>query len=354
MSDNVLENYLKQYINANQGPEVEISWQGGEPLLMGIDFFKRSVKFANQYKKPHQKITYTLQTNGTFLNDEWCQFFKNNHFLLGLSLDGSRKHHDTYRVDKKGAGSFDKVMMAVALLQKHQVEFNILTTVHAANANHPLEVYRFLRDEIKTQFIQFIPIVQRENTTGFQEGDTVTDYSVGAEQYGAFLNTIFDEWIQQDVGKIFIQLFDVALGSWLKAPPSLCIFAPTCGGALAMEHNGDLYSCDHFVEPKYLLGNIQDNTMTEMLTSTQQQKFGQDKQTHLPTYCQQCEVKFACNGGCPKNRFIKTPTGEEGLNYLCAGYRSFFNHINKPMEIMANLIHKKHHPAEVMAIIAND
>ncbi len=354
MSDEVLDAYLRQYITAQRGPEVEISWQGGEPTLMGIDFFRRSTELARKYKRPGQTINYTMQTNGVLLNDEWCQFFKAHRFLLGLSLDGPRECHDAYRVDKRGKGSFDKVMKAAGLLQKHQVEFNILTAVHAANADSPLKVYRFLRDEVKTQFIQFIPIVVRKNKTGFQEGDTVADYSVQPEQYGNFLTTIFDEWVRRDVGQIFVQSFDVALGSWLKAPASLCIFAPGCGHALAMEHNGDLYSCDHFVEPDCLLGNILDLSMTELLASEKQQKFGQDKYTKLTRYCQKCKFRFACHGGCPKDRFVRTPDGEYGLHYLCAGYKAFFEHIDRPMGMMANLLYDRRTPAEIMLIMAKE
>lgn len=352
MSDEVLESYLRQYIQAQRGPEVEVAWQGGEPTLMGLDFFRRAVELAEQFKRPGQTVRYSLQTNGVLLNDDWCHFFKTHGFLLGLSLDGPQALHDAYRVDKGGHGTFDKVMRAARLLQAHAVDFNILTTVHAANADYPLEVYRFLRDEVKTQFIQFIPIVERANTTGFQEGDTVTERSVKAEQFGRFLITIFDEWVRRDVGQVFVQTFDVALGNWLGAPPSLCIFSPTCGSALAMEHTGDLYSCDHFVEPKYLLGNIKDIPMIELVASDKQRQFGQDKKATLPRYCRECEVRFACHGECPKNRFIQTPDGEPGLNYLCAGYKAFFTHIDQPMRIMAQLIRQRRAPAEIMAIQA--
>jgi len=354
MSDEVLQKYLQQYITAQRGPEVEVSWQGGEPTMMGLEFFQRSVELAKQYKRPHQTIRYTMQTNGILLNEAWCQFFKANQFLIGLSLDGTEAMHDTYRVDKGGRGSFDKVLRAARLLQDQQVEFNILTTVHAANADKPLELYRFLRDEVKTQFIQFIPIVERANETGFQEGNRVTDRSVTAEQYGKFLTTIFDEWVRHDVGQVFVQIFDVTLGSWLGAPPTLCIFAPTCGNALAIEHTGDLYSCDHFVEPNYFLGNINEMPMIELVTSDKQKKFGQDKLNTLPQYCRDCEVRFACHGGCPKNRFINTPDGEAGLNYLCAGYKTFFNHVRHPMNIMVDLIHQQRLAADVMPILAQE
>lgn len=351
MSDEVLETYLRQYIQAQRGPEVEIAWQGGEPTLMGLDFFRRAVELAARFKQAHQTLRFTMQTNGILLDDAWCRFFHEQRFLIGLSLDGPQALHDAYRVDKGGHGSFERVLQAARLLQSHQVEYNILTTVHAANAEYPLEVYRFLRDEVGAQFIQFIPIVERANETGFQEGSRVTERSVGAEQFGRFLITIFDEWVRRDVGKVFVQTFDAALGSWLGAPASLCIFAPTCGNALALEHTGDLYSCDHFVEPGYLLGNITEKPMIELVASEQQRQFGRDKQASLPRYCRECAVRFACNGECPKNRFIETPDGEPGLNYLCAGYKAFFCHIDRPMRLMVALIRQRRAPAEVMALI---
>ena len=351
MSDEILETYLRQYLQSQPGPEVEIAWQGGEPTLMGLNFFRHAVDLAGQLKLPGQIVRHTMQTNGVLLNDEWVQFFKEHQFLIGLSLDGPQELHDVYRVDKGGHGSFAKVLRAARLLQAHQIDVNILTTVHAANAEHPLAVYRFLRDEVGAQFIQFIPIVERANQTGFQEGDTVTERSVTAEQYGRFLISIFDEWVRRDVGRVFVQIFDVALGIWLGAPPSLCLFAPTCGGALALEHTGDLYACDHFVEPDYLLGNIQHRPMTELAASDRQNQFGQDKKARLPRYCRACAVRFACHGECPKNRFSATPDGEPGLNYLCAGYKAFFTHINRPMQLMAQLIRRRRAPAEIMALL---
>jgi uncharacterized protein len=358
MPDEVLEEYIRQYVEAQQVPEVSIAWQGGEPTLMGVDFFRRSVEYAQKYKKPDQTIQYSMQTNGTKLDDEWCQFFREHNFLIGISIDGPPELHNVYRVDKGGQGSFDQVIAGLRLLQKHKVEYNILTTVHAANAGHPLAVYRFFRDELEAQFIQFIAIVERDNDTGFQEGHRVTDRSVNAAQYGQFLITIFDEWVKRDVGRMFVQIFDVALGAWVGAPPSLCVFSPTCGNALAMEHTGDLYACDHFVEPDYFLGNINDEPMLELVASDRQRKFGQDKLDMLPRYCRECEVRFVCHGGCPKNRFIDTPDGEAspggevGLNYLCAGYKAFFNHIDRPMKIMASLLRQKRPPAEIMQILA--
>ena len=355
MSEETLETYICQLLESQRVPEVMIAWQGGEPTLMGLDFFKRAVDLVNTYARPGVKIEHTMQTNGILLSDDWCRFFHEHHFLVGLSLDGPQAMHDTYRVDKGGAPTFRKVMRAAQLLQEHKVEFNILTTVNAANADHPLEVYRFLRDEVGTQFIQFIPIVERVNEQGeigFQEGSQASERSVKPEQWGTFLITIFDEWVRKDVGTVFIQMFDAALASWYGAPPALCIFAETCGNALALEHNGDLYSCDHFVEPKYLLGNIKQKHMIELVASEKQRQFGSHKRDSLPLYCRECEVRFACHGECPKNRFIETPDGESGLNYLCAGYKAFFTHIDKPMRIMAELLRRDRAPAEVKLVLA--
>ena len=370
MADELLETYIRQLLESHQIPEVNVAWQGGEPTLMGLDFFKRSVEYAQKYRRPEQQVTYTIQTNGTKLDDEWCAYFKEHNFLVGISIDGPRELHDTYRVNKGGQGSFDQVMRGLEYLKKHQVDFNILCTVHAANQDHPLDVYQFFRDELEAQYIQFIPIVERasqetlplanqgwserpggERPLYIQAGSLVTERSVGAEQYGSFLSAIFDEWVRRDVGKVFVNMFDVALGSWI-GQHNLCIFAPTCGNALALEHNGDLYSCDHFVEPDYLLGNIQETHMIELIASDQQLKFGQDKQDSLPRYCRECEVRFACNGGCPRNRFIETPDGESGLNYLCAGYKQFFNHINRPMGIMADLLRRGRYADEIMNILS--
>jgi uncharacterized protein len=350
MKDEVLETYIRQYLEAQQVPEATIAWQGGEPTLMGLDFFRRSVELVEKYKKPGVTINYTIQTNGTQLSDEWGDFFREYGFLVGISFDGPPHLHNAYRVDKGGKPSFDQVRRGLGFLQRHKVDFNILCTVHAANGDHPLEVYRFFRDELGAEFIQFIAIVERDNETGFQEGNQVTDRSVGAEQYGDFLIGVFDEWVQRDVGRVFVQIFDVALGAWVGAPPSVCVFAPTCGNALAMEHTGDLYSCDHFVEPDCFLGSIRDTPMVDLVNSDQQRKFGRDKLDALPQYCLDCEVRFMCHGACPKNRFIQTPDGEPGLNYLCAGYKKFFKHIDRPMRIMASLLRQNRAPAEIMQI----
>ncbi len=352
MADELLESYTRQYIEAQGVPEVTFAWQGGEPTLMGLDFFKRAVELQQQYKRPGMRIYNAFQTNGVLLDDAWCEFFHQHEFLIGLSVDGPEHIHDAYRVDKGGNPTFAKVMAGLALLKKHKVEFNILTTVHAANAEHGVEVYRTLRDDIGTQFMQFIPIVERDNETGYQEGEEVTNRSISSVQYGRFLSDIFDEWVRHDVGRIFVQIFDVALAAWVGERPGLCVFEETCGLALALEHNGDLFSCDHFVEPAYKLGNILEIPLIEMVSSDRQRQFGLDKRDGLPQYCRDCEVRFVCNGGCPKDRILTTPDGEPGLNYLCAGYRSFFNHIDEPMRIMANELRHRRPPANIMGILA--
>jgi uncharacterized protein len=373
MADDLLETYLKQLLESHRAPEVSVAWQGGEPTLMGLDFFKRSVELVDKLKRPGQQIQYTIQTNGTQLDDEWCTFFKQNNFLVGLSVDGPKNLHDVYRVNKGGAGSFDQVMRGLEFLKKYQVDFNILCTVHAANQEYPLQVYRFFRDELGAQFIQFIPIIERANASMLpianegwserpggnrplyvNEGNLVTARSVDAQAYGKFLIAIFDEWVKADVGKIYIQHFDSALANWVGVPGAVCIFAETCGHAVALEHNGDLYACDHFVEPKYKLGNIRETHLIQLLASPQQIKFGQDKKNTLPRYCRECEVRFACHGECPKNRFIKTPDGEDGLNYLCAGYKAFFTHIDGTMKIMTGLLHRGRYADEIMQMSAGE
>ncbi len=352
MSETLLEEYTRQYIEAQHVPEVTFAWQGGEPTLMGLDFFKQAVRYQQKYKKPGMRISNALQTNGTTLDDEWGAFFAANDFLIGISIDGPRELHDHYRVDKGGAPTFDRVVRGLDILKQHNVPFNILTTVHAGNADHPLEIYRFFRDELDAEFIQFIPIVERANETGFQEGDSVTERSVTAQQYGAFLNAIFDEWVRRDVGRVYVQIFDVALAAWSGERPGLCIFEETCGIGLALEHNGDVYSCDHFVEPKHFVGNLIDIPLTEIVTSDQQRAFGLAKRDTLPRYCRECEFLFACHGECPKNRFIDTPDGEPGLNYLCGAYKAFFGHIDAPMRFMASELAQQRPPANIMFELA--
>ncbi len=351
MSDDVLESYTRQYIEAQRVPEVTFAWQGGEPTLMGLEFFEKAVAYQKKFQKPGMKFINAIQTNGIMLDDEWAGFFKQHNFLVGLSLDGPEHLHDKYRLDKGGQGSFERVMSGLDLLRKHQVEFNILTTVHAGNMNHPLDVYRFLRDDVGTQFIQFIPIVERKNQTGHQEGYQVTKRSINGLGYGKFLISVFDEWVQRDVGRVFVQIFDVALGVWYGQRAGLCIFEETCGLALAMEHNGDLYSCDHYVEPNFFLGNINQENLIDLVATEKHNLFGSAKRDTLPRYCRECEVRFNCNGGCPKNRIRRTPDGEEGLNYLCQGYKAFFNHIDGPMKAMVRLLRMGRPPADVMMLM---
>lgn len=354
MSDELLDLYTRQFIESQQVPEVTFAWQGGEPTLMGLDFFKKAVTLQEKYKKPGMNIHNTLQTNGTLLDDEWCRFFKEHNFLIGISIDGPEHLHDSYRHDKGGKPTFQTVMKGWELLKKHLVDVNVLVTVNAVNGNHPEEVYRFLRDEAGAGFIQFIPIVERKNRTGFQEGNTVTDRSVGAKQYGEFLKGVFDLWIKRDVAKVFVQIFDVSLAAWVGQPPGLCIFSETCGTALALEHNGDLYACDHFVEPRFKIGNIREKDLAELAASPKQFRFGRDKFSKLPRYCRNCDVRFVCNGGCPKNRFIKTPNGETGLNYLCEGYKAFFQHIDRPMRVMTDLLNQRRPPSDAMFLLATE
>jgi uncharacterized protein len=348
MSDAVLESFTRQYIASQPGPEITFAWQGGEPMLLGLDFYRRAVALQGQCCPPGKRIANAFQTNGTLLDDAWCVFFHEHGFLVGLSLDGPRRLHDRYRVDKGGRPTFDRVMAGLALLRRHRVEFNILCCVHAGNADRSLEVYRFLRDEAGAQFIQFIPIVEPAGH-GEAVASPVSDRSVSGPQYGEFLCRVFDEWVRRDVGRVFVQIFDAALGIWLGRPASLCLFAETCGRALALEHTGDLYACDHFVTPAHRLGNIADAPLAALAQSRQQAAFGQAKQTTLPRACRECPVRFACHSECPKNRLLTTADGEPGLNYLCEGYKRFFTHIAGPMERMAELLRAGRPAAEVMA-----
>jgi uncharacterized protein len=344
MSDEVLESFTRQYIAAQRVPEVTFGWQGGEPTLMGLEFFRKAVAVQEKYRRPGMKVANALQTNGVLLDDEWCRFLKEHQFLVGLSLDGPRELHDAYRVDKGGKPTFDKVYRALKLLQKHGVEFNILCVLNRVNADHPLRVYRFFKGE-GVQFIQFIPAVERTPDGG------VTAWTVRAEQWGKFLCSVFDEWVRRDVGRVFVQSFDVALQAWVGMEPSLCVHAKTCGDCLAIEHNGDLFSCDHYVDADYFLGNVMETPMTELVSSPFQRKFGRDKRDTLPRYCRECPVLFACNGGCPKDRFIPTPDGEPGLHYLCAGYKQFFTHVAPYMRTMAELLRCGSPPAAIMDIL---
>lgn len=344
MAEDVQETYIRQVLEAAHGaPSVTIAWQGGEPTLMGLDFYRRALELTRKYVKPGTTVEHTFQTNGTLLDDEWCRFFADNRILAGLSLDGPKDIHDAYRVDKGGQPTFDKVMRAARRLQAAGAEFNILCTVHAANGDRPLEVYRFFRDVVKAKYLQFIPIV---------EGPPVTERSVKPEQWGKFLNAIFDEWIRKDVGTVYVQHFDSALACWHGAGAALCIHQETCGQAMALMPNGDVYSCDHYVDPEYLLGNIMRENLAQIATQPKQIAFGNDKRDGLPKYCRECNVRFACHGECPKSRFLTTPDGEAGLNYLCAGHKLYFNHIDKPMRMMSTLIRQGRHAGEVMGLLA--
>jgi uncharacterized protein len=346
MSDKVLDEYTRQTIEAHRIPEVTFAWQGGEPTILGIDFFTKALDLQKKYCRPGMVIHNTIQTNGVLLDDEWCKFFKKNRFLIGISLDGPRELHDACRTDAAGKGTFDRVMQGLALLKKHTVDFNILCTVNAVNGDHPLEVYRFFRDEAQAQFIQFIPVVERDSQTG-----TMTPLSVLPEQYGKFLIGVFDEWVRHDVGTIYVQHFDTALANWYGEPHGICVFSPTCGSAMVIEHNGDIYSCDHFVDQDHLLGNILEAPVIELVNNDRQRQFGRDKREKLPEYCKKCPVLFACRGECPKNRFAVTPGGESGLNYLCDGYRMFFSHIDRPMKFMTQELQAGRAPANVRKVM---
>lgn len=351
MSLGLLEDFTRQYIEAQRVPEVTFAWQGGEPTLMGLDFFQYAVKLQEQYRKPGMQIRNAFQTNGVLLDDNWCAFLKENEFLVGISLDGPNALHDTFRVDKGGEPTFNRVMRGLAFLRKHQIEFNVLTCVHSANAPYPLMVYDFLRCEAEARHIQFIPVVEHDVVTN---RDGHYRWSVTGADYGHFLITIFDRWVREDVGRVFVQLFDVALAAWSGLRPGLCVHDQRCGHAVAMEHNGDVYSCDHYVDLPYLLGNIEQKPLSELVSSRAQRDFGLAKQNTLPRMCRDCDVLFVCNGGCPKDRLLTTPDGEPGLNYLCEGYKAFFAHINQPMRYMADALARGRSPATVTLQLARD
>jgi uncharacterized protein len=366
MTEAMLESYIRQLMESSPGSQVDVAWQGGEPMLRGLDFFRRSVELASEYRKPHQRVLHTIQTNGTLIDDEWAKFLKLNGYLVGISIDGPRAMHDAYRVDKRGGGSFDAVIRGWRCLQKHKVDVNVLCTIHAGNEDHPIEVYRFFRDDLKAEYIQLVPIVERATPETIalanqgwggqkgtdrplyrQSGSLVTERTVKAEKFGKFLIEIFDEWVKRDVGRVFVTTFDVALGSWL-GQHNACIVSPTCGHSLVMEHNGDVYSCDHYVEPERLIGNVNRTPLGDLVRAEKQRRFGQAKFDTLPQYCRKCPVLFACYDECPRNRFVKTPTGEDGLNYLCEGYKAFFRHIDGRTRIMADLVRRGRYADEIM------
>lgn len=366
MTEDVLRAWLVNYLNAQPDGPVTVGWQGGEPTLRGLDFFRDAVRIANEVKRPRQQVQHAIQTNATLLDDAWGEFLAEEQFLVGVSIDGPRELHDRYRVNKAGRGTYAQVVRGLRILQAHRVDTNILCTVNAINAEHPLAVYRHFRDDLGANFLQFIPIVERVDAgqesvaeSGWrrddgtfvlyeQTGTGVTSRTVAPEQYGTFLITLFDEWVSRDVGSVYVQDFDVTLAA-LFGQYSLCVHAPECGGALAMEHNGDVYSCDHYVEPGYRLGNVAIDDFRAMVGSDFQREFGRSKRTALPRQCVECPVRWACHGGCPKDRFAKTRDGEGGLNYLCAGYYRFYSHVTPAMEHMGRLLRSGRPAADIMA-----
>ncbi|HEX2974682.1 MAG TPA: anaerobic sulfatase-maturation protein [Bacteroidales bacterium] len=361
MTDELLENYTRQFIDAHQVPVVTFTWQGGEPTLMGIDFFKKALDYQKKYGGG-KNIENAFQTNGTRLNDEWCEFLKDNNFLVGISIDGEEHNHDRFRKTASGGATFKRAMRGIELLHKHKVEFNTLSCVTSYNAHYALETYRFLK-KIGSGFIQFLPVVERETNpqensglklaSPLSPGHTATDWSVRAKDFGKFLITIFDEWVRNDVARYYVQIFDSTLANYVGEMPGICVFSETCGDALVMEHNGNLYTCDHFVFPEYYLGNIAETPMIEMVRSQRQFDFGINKRNSLPAYCLRCDVRYACHGECPKHRFILTPDGKPGLNYLCEGYKDFFHHVEPYMDFMAKELKNKRPPANVMQWIRN-
>lgn len=357
MSEDLLEKFIEEYINSQTMSEILFTWHGGETLMRPLPFYKKAMELQKKYARG-RNISNTIQTNGTLLTDDWCKFFKDNNWLVGVSIDGPQEFHDEYRRNKQGRPSFVNVMKGIHLLNKHQVNWNALAVVNDFNADYPLEFYHFFK-EIGCCYIQFTPIVERlyNHTDGRhlaaveEGGHEMAEFSVTPEQWGNFLCTIFDEWVRNDVGQYYIQLFDATLANWAGEKPGICSMAPTCGHAGVMEFNGDVYSCDHFVFPQYKLGNIHSKSLVEMLYGEKQQKFGQDKYNSLPTQCKECKYLFACNGECPKNRFSNTLTGEPGLNYLCKGYYHFFDHIAVYMDFMKNEYDHQRAPANVMRAI---
>jgi uncharacterized protein len=365
MSSEVLEEFIRQYIESQDFPEVHFVWQGGEPTLLGVDFFHKAVVLQKKYAAG-KRVTNSIQTNGTLLDDKWCELLSANGFLVGLSIDGPETLHNRYRVDRQGRPTFSRVMRAVDLLKKHDTRFNTLTVVNDVNSRNPLKLYRFLK-EVSEGFIQFIPLVERSPGKTARDlgmkldmppgaepgsGPPVTPWSVKPGRFGEFYVRIFDEWVRQDVGKIFVQFFDVALGNWLGSGSGLCQFAPTCGHSGLLEHNGDLYACDHYVYPQYKLGNIFEKPLNELIDSDQKRRFNSFKKSSLPPYCLACNVLFACNGDCPKHRFLRTPDGERGLSYLCPAYRRIFNHMDPFFRIMAKMVLAGGEAAGIMAHMA--
>ena len=361
MSDEMLEQFTREYIEAQTMPQVLFTWHGGEPLMRSIDFYKKALALQKKYAHGKQ-IDNVIQTNGTLLTDEWCEFFSQNHWLVGISIDGPQKYHDHYRVTPAGKPSWEKVMQGIQLLKKHRVEWNAMAVVNAYNAEHPLEFYHFFRDN-GCQYLQFTPIVER--LTEHKDGRTLAsladkkefplaDASVTPELWGNFLCTIFDDWVRHDVGKTFVEIFDCTLANWMGVLPGICAYSKECGHAGVMEHNGDVYSCDHFVFPEYKLGNIKDQSLIDMLYGEKQQKFSRLKHTSLPRQCKECDMEFACHGECPKNRFEKDKFGEPGLNYLCKGYYLYYSHVAPYMDFMKKELLAERPPSNIMRALNNN
>ena len=361
MSDEMLEQFTREYIEAQTMPQVLFTWHGGEPLMRSIDFYKKALALQKKYAHGKQ-IDNVIQTNGTLLTDEWCEFFAKNHWLVGISIDGPQEYHDHYRVTPAGKPSWEKVMQGIQLLKKHRVEWNAMAVVNAYNAEHPLEFYHFFRDN-GCQYLQFTPIVER--LTEHKDGRTLAsladdreiplaDASVTPQQWGNFLCTIFDDWVRHDVGKTFVEIFDCTLANWMGVLPGICAYSKECGHAGVMEHNGDVYSCDHFVFPEYKLGNIRDQSLIDMLYGEKQQAFSRLKHTSLPRQCKECDMEFACHGECPKNRFEKDKYGEPGLNYLCQGYYQYYSHVAPYMDFMKRELLAQRPPANIMNVLKNN
>ena len=355
MDDTTLEAFIRQYIEAQTQPQVLFTWHGGEPLMRPLSFYKRAIALQRQYAGG-RLIDNSLQTNGTLLTDEWCRFFHDNHWLIGVSIDGPQEFHDEYRRARGGQPSFHKVMRGIELLNKYDVEWNAMGVVNDFNADYPLDVYHFYKD-IGCHYIQFTPIVERIHrhadgrhlaSAADPAFSQLADFSVRPGQFAHFATTIFYEWVRHDVGTTFVQLFDSTLACWVGQEPGVCSMASTCGHAAVIEHNGDVYSCDHFVVPEYRLGNISHETITAMMYSERQRAFGLAKRDALPQQCRECTWLFACNGGCPKDRFRTTADGTPGLNYLCDDYRQFFAHVAPYMDFMADELRNQRPPANIM------
>ena len=358
MSDEILEQFTREYIEAQTMNQVLFTWHGGEPLLRSIDFYRKALSLQQKYAGG-RRIDNVIQTNGTLLTDEWCEFFAQNHWLVGISIDGPQPDHDHYRLTAAGKPSWKKVMQGIKLLKKHGVEWNAMAVVNAYNANHPLEFYRFFKEN-GCQFLQFTPIVER--LTRHEDGRTLasladkdeislSEASVAPEQWGYFLCAIFDEWVRKDVGKIFVEIFDCTLANWMGISPGICAYSKECGHAGVMEHNGDVYSCDHFVFPEYKLGNIRDHSLIDMLYGEQQQEFSRLKHSSLPRQCKECDMEFACHGECPKNRFMKDKYGDSGLNYLCPGYYHYYQHVAPYMDYMKQELMAQRPPSNIMKVV---